>query len=79
MLLRRYVFLNSVPNALIVEFVVQEGTTLRDLITLQRIQAEESYLKVPDNPGLGIDLDEKAIQRLSCPNSLSIRKRIALE
>ena len=57
-------FLNSVPNALIVEFVVQEGTTLRDLITLQRIQAEESYLKVPDNPGLGIDLDEKAIQRL---------------
>jgi L-alanine-DL-glutamate epimerase-like enolase superfamily enzyme len=57
-------FLNSVPNALIVEFVVQEGTTLRDLITLQKIQAEESYLKVPDNPGLGIDLDEKAIQRL---------------
>jgi L-alanine-DL-glutamate epimerase-like enolase superfamily enzyme len=57
-------FLNSIPNALIVEFVAQEGTTLRDSLTLQKFHAEEGYLKIPDAPGLGIDLDEKVVQQL---------------
>ena len=54
-------FLNSIPNALIVEFVAEEETTLREKITRQKLRAEDGYLKVPDAPGLGIDLDERAL------------------
>jgi len=57
-------FLNSIPNALIVEFVAEEETTLRNLITRQRPQAEEGFLSIPDAPGLGIELDEDNIARL---------------
>src|SRR5947209_2014519 len=54
-------FLNSIPNALIVEFVAEEETTLREKVTRQKLRAEDGYLKVPDAPGLGIDLDERAL------------------
>jgi L-alanine-DL-glutamate epimerase-like enolase superfamily enzyme len=57
-------FLNSIPNALIVEFVAEEGTTLRDKITRQRLHAQDGYLQIPDAPGLGIDLDEQELERL---------------
>lgn len=56
-------FLNSIPNALIVEFVAEEETTLREYITRQKIRAENGYLAIPDAPGLGIDLDEAGITR----------------
>ena len=54
-------FLNSIPNALIVEFVTEEGTNLREKITQQKLRAQEGYLDVPDAPGLGIDLDEHGV------------------
>ncbi len=54
-------WLNSVPNALICEFVAEAGTTLREKLTKQRIQAKDGYLKMPEDPGLGIDLNENAI------------------
>jgi len=57
-------FLNSIPNALIVEFVAEEETTLREKITRQKLRAEDGYLSIPDAPGLGIDLDEAAIEQL---------------
>jgi len=57
-------FLNSIPNALIVEFVAEEETTLREQITRQKLRAVEGYLPVPDAPGLGIDLDEAGIEKL---------------
>jgi L-rhamnonate dehydratase len=57
-------FLNSIPNALIVEFVAEEATTLREEITKQRLRAQDGYLSIPDSPGLGIDLDEEGIARL---------------
>ena len=56
-------FLNSIPNALIVEFVAEEETTLREKITQQRLRAEDGYLRIPDAPGLGIDLDEEGVRR----------------
>jgi L-rhamnonate dehydratase len=56
-------FLNSIPNALIVEFVAEEETTLRDQITKQRLRAQDGYLAIPDGPGLGIDLDEAGIEK----------------
>jgi L-alanine-DL-glutamate epimerase-like enolase superfamily enzyme len=56
-------WLNSIPNALICEFVAETGTTLRDLITKQQLRAEDGYLSMPQEPGLGIDLNEDAIAR----------------
>jgi L-rhamnonate dehydratase len=56
-------FLNSIPNSFIAEFVVEEGTTLRDQITKQRFVAKDGYLDVPCEPGLGIDLEEDAVAR----------------
>ena len=55
-------FLNSIPNALIVEFVTEEGTNLREKITQQKLRAQEGYLTIPDAPGLGIDLDERGVE-----------------
>ena len=56
-------FLNSIPNSFILEFVVEEETTLRDFITKQRIVAKDGMLDIPDAPGLGIELDEEAIEK----------------
>ena len=55
-------FLNSVPNSLIVEYVAEEQTTLRDRLTRQRIVARDGQLDIPQEPGLGVDLDEEAMR-----------------
>jgi L-rhamnonate dehydratase len=57
-------WLNSIPNALIAEFVVQESTNLREMITRQKLRAREGFLDIPQEPGLGIDLDEDEVRRL---------------
>ncbi len=50
-------FLASIPNTLgLLEFVVEEGTTLRQSIT-EVIRAESGRVAVPDAPGLGIELN----------------------
>ncbi|MCI0622605.1 MAG: mandelate racemase/muconate lactonizing enzyme family protein [Acidobacteria bacterium] len=56
-------FLNSIPNSFIAEFVVQEGTFLRGEVTRQTIRAEGGYLAVPQEPGLGIELNMEAVER----------------
>lgn len=56
-------WLNSIPNALICEFVTEEETNLRESLTRQKLRAKDGYLDIPQAPGLGIELDEKAIAR----------------
>lgn len=56
-------WLNSIPNALICEFVAETGTTLRDSITHQRIVAKDGYLEIPQEPGLGIELNDEAVSK----------------
>jgi L-rhamnonate dehydratase len=56
-------FLNSIPNALIAEFVTEAGTTLREKLTKQKLRAKDGYLPIPEAPGLGIDLDEDGVKR----------------
>jgi len=56
-------WLNSIPNALIAEFVAQENTNLREFVTRQKIRAQDGYLEMPQAPGLGIELDEEALAR----------------
>jgi L-alanine-DL-glutamate epimerase-like enolase superfamily enzyme len=56
-------FLNSIPNSFILEFVVEEETTLRDFITRRKIEARDGYLEIPCEPGLGVELDLAAIEK----------------
>lgn len=56
-------WLNSIPNALICEFVAEQETNLREFVTRQKLRAREGYLPVPQEPGLGIELDEEAVRR----------------
>ena len=56
-------FLNSVPNSFICEFVVEEETTLRDQITTQHIVAKDGFVDVPNEPGLGVELNGDAIHK----------------
>ncbi|MEK7409491.1 MAG: mandelate racemase/muconate lactonizing enzyme family protein [Acidobacteriota bacterium] len=56
-------WLNSIPNALICEFVAEEETNLREFITRQKLRAEDGCLAVPTEPGLGIELDEEAVRK----------------
>lgn len=59
-------WLNSIPNALIAEYVVEEETTLRDMVTHERITAMEGgFLKAPDEPGLGVTLNEETLEQLT--------------
>jgi glucarate dehydratase len=43
--------------------VVQEETTLREAITRQKLRAVDGYLPIPEEPGLGIELDEDQVSR----------------
>ena len=56
-------FLNSIPNSFIAEFVVEEETTLRDSITQQRITAQDGFLQMPTEPGLGVQLNDETLNR----------------
>lgn len=56
-------WLNSIPNALIAEFVVQESTNLREFLTRQKLTAVDGYLPIPQEPGLGIELDDMQVAK----------------
>jgi L-alanine-DL-glutamate epimerase-like enolase superfamily enzyme len=56
-------FLNAIPNSFLMEFVSEEGTTLRDSLTRQRIVATDGMVAIPDAPGLGIELNEAALEQ----------------
>ena len=53
-------FVNSIPNSFILEFVAEEGTHLRNILTHQKFVAKDGYLEVPQEPGLGVELNEEA-------------------
>ncbi|MEO6810266.1 MAG: mandelate racemase/muconate lactonizing enzyme family protein [Isosphaeraceae bacterium] len=56
-------YLASIPNTLgLLEFVVEEGTTLRNSIT-STIRAVDGLVRVPEAPGLGVELIEAGIEK----------------
>jgi L-rhamnonate dehydratase len=57
-------WLNSIPNALIVEFASQNNTDLREFLTRQKIRAKDGYLEIPQEPGLGVDLNEDNVAKM---------------
>ena len=56
-------FLASIPNTLgLLEFVVEEGTTLRHHLT-PTIPTIDGRVSVPDSPGLGLEISESGLSR----------------
>jgi galactonate dehydratase len=49
----------AIPNFLILEYVRQEP--YRDQVLREAWTVEDGHLRVPDRPGLGVELDEEAI------------------
>jgi L-alanine-DL-glutamate epimerase-like enolase superfamily enzyme len=43
--------------------VAEEETNLRESLTRQKLRAHDGYLDIPQEPGLGIELDEEAIAK----------------
>ena len=43
--------------------MAEEETNLRETITRQKLRAKDGYLDMPQAPGLGIDLDEAALEK----------------
>jgi L-alanine-DL-glutamate epimerase-like enolase superfamily enzyme len=56
-------FLNSIPNSFIMEFVAEEDTTLREELTRQRMLARDGLVDIPTAPGLGVELNEAALEK----------------
>lgn len=55
-------FACSTPNFLILEYRDPSPGPLRDMV-LEPLKLKDGYLEIPDAPGLGIELDLKAIQK----------------
>ena len=55
-------FLASRQSAFIMEYCVEE-TPIRWDLTKQKMPIVDGYVEVPEGPGLGIDLDNDAIER----------------
>ncbi|MBI3469453.1 MAG: galactonate dehydratase [Planctomycetes bacterium] len=55
-------FAASTPNFVILEYRDPAPGPLRDMV-LEPLRLKDGYLEIPDAPGLGIELNEKAIQK----------------
>lgn len=54
--------LASLPNAKWLEYCVEQGA-LRQTLTKQRFPLQNGYVSVPQEPGLGIELDEAVVEK----------------
>src|SRR5919108_2066643 len=54
--------LASIPNGLILEFD-QNPNALRQQLLKEPISAEAGYVKLPERPGLGVELDPMTVER----------------
>lgn len=55
-------FLAALPNAALLEYCVEQSA-LRQGLTQQRFPVVDGYVAVPQEPGLGVDLDEEVVAR----------------
>jgi L-alanine-DL-glutamate epimerase-like enolase superfamily enzyme len=55
-------FVAALPNSLYFEYCVEQGA-LRQRLTRQRFPVADGEISVPEEPGLGIELDEEIVSR----------------
>lgn len=53
----------ALPRSLFLEYNVSENRMLRDIILNPPALAADGYIDVPDGPGLGVDIDARAIEK----------------
>jgi len=53
----------ALPRSLFLEYNVSSSPMLRDIIKNPAVMDKDGYLPVPDGPGLGVEIDEKAVQK----------------
>ena len=54
------------PRSLFLEYNVSDNPMLREIIRNPIALGSDGYMEVPQAPGLGIEIDEKAIKKYSC-------------
>jgi len=55
-------FVAALPNTHYFEYCVEQGA-LRQTLTKQRFPVRDSDISVPEEPGLGVELDEAVVER----------------
>jgi L-alanine-DL-glutamate epimerase-like enolase superfamily enzyme len=55
-------FVAALPNTHYFEYCVEQGP-LRQTLTKQRFPVVDGEIRVPEEPGLGVDLDEVVVER----------------
>ncbi len=55
-------FLAALPNSSLLEYCVEQSA-LRQTLTRQAFPVEDGYVSVPQEPGLGVELDESVVER----------------
>ena len=55
-------FLAALPNAEWLEYCVEESP-LRQTLTRQHFPVQDGWVAVPEEPGLGVDLDEAVVEK----------------
>jgi L-alanine-DL-glutamate epimerase-like enolase superfamily enzyme len=55
-------FIAAMPQATFFEYCVQD-TALNQLLTVERFPVEDGVVKIPDGPGLGIEIDDDIVRR----------------
>jgi L-alanine-DL-glutamate epimerase-like enolase superfamily enzyme len=54
--------LAAMPRATFFEYCVQE-TALNQALTVERFPVENGLVRIPDGPGLGIEIDDEVVAR----------------
>jgi L-alanine-DL-glutamate epimerase-like enolase superfamily enzyme len=44
-----------------ITYVAEAGTTLRNKLTRQDVRFKDGYLEMPQEPGLGVELNDDAV------------------
>ena len=55
-------FVAALPNSRYFEYCVEQGA-LRQTLTKQRFPVVDGEIAVPEEPGLGVELDEQVVER----------------
>jgi L-alanine-DL-glutamate epimerase-like enolase superfamily enzyme len=55
-------FLAALPNSSLLEYCVEQGP-LRQTLTCEKLPVVDGYVAVPQEPGLGVTLDEEVLAR----------------
>ena len=73
--------LESIPGRLVeAPFLLEYDQTenrIRDYLTIPKIEIKEGEIKIPNNPGLGVDVDERFLYDFTGSDEIDIKKVVS--